>query len=354
MNDNIYYVGMDVHKAITVITVLNYSGQEIMRTVVQTKSDTILAFVKALNGEVRVTFEEGISSAWLYDLLSPHVAEVLVCNPRKNKRTSSDNKNDDIDAADLAERMRLGALKRVYKGEVGMRQLKELARSYLYLVSDCTRIKNRIKAIYRARAIEYNREDIYEAAQRQQWLAKLVEEGARARAERLLEELDALLPICKRAEQEMVKEARKHKGFKLLDSVPMLGPIRVALILAIAMTPHRFRTKRQFWTYIGFSVVTSSTADYEVVAGKIKKTKKKSLTRGLNQNFNRTLKNVFKSAANAVRSGIMKDYYEGLIEKGTSEQMARLTLARKIAAIALTVWKKGELFRAEKFLKQTV
>jgi transposase len=354
MNDNIYYVGMDVHKAITVIVVLNYLGQEIMRTVVQTKSDTILAVVKALNGEVRVTFEEGISSAWLYDLLTPHVREVLVCNPRKNKRTSSDNKSDDIDAADLAERMRLGALKKVYKGEQGMRKLKELARSYLYLVSDCTRIKNRIKAIYRARAIEYKREDIYEAAERQHWLAKLVEEGARARAQRLLEELDALMPICRRAEQEMVREARKHKGFKLLDSVPMLGPIRVALILAIAMTPHRFRTKRQFWTYIGFSVVTSSTADYEVVAGKIKKTKKKSLTRGLNQNFNRTLKNVFKSAANAVRSGIMKDYYEGLIEKGTNEQMARLTLARKIAAIALTVWKKGELFRAEKFLKQTV
>jgi transposase len=354
MNDNIYYVGMDVHKAITVIVVLNYLGQQIMRTMVETKSDTILAVVKALKGEVKVTFEEGIHSAWLYDLLTPVVRDVLVCNPRKNKRASSDNKNDDIDAADLAERMRLGALKRVYKGEQGMRKLKELARSYLYLVSDCTRIKNRIKALFRARAIEYKRADIYDPAQREKWLAKLKEQGARARAERLYEELDALLPICKEAEQDMVAEARKHKAFKMLDSVPMLGPVRVSLILAIAMTPHRFRTKREFWNYIGFAVVTSSSADYEVIGGKIKKAKRKSVTRGLNQNFNHTLKMVFKSAANSVRSGILKGYYDGLIEKGTSEQMARLTLARKIAAIALTLWKKGELFRAEKFLKQTV
>ena len=74
----------------------------------------------------------------------------------------------------------------------------------------------------------------------------------------------------------------------------------------------------------------------------------------MNQNFNHTLKMVFKSAANSVRSGILKCYYDGLLEKGTNEQMARLTLARKIAAVALSVWKKGELFRADKFLKQTV
>jgi molybdopterin-guanine dinucleotide biosynthesis protein A len=31
-----------------------------------------------------VTFEEGTWAAWLYDLLKPHVARVVVCNPRKN------------------------------------------------------------------------------------------------------------------------------------------------------------------------------------------------------------------------------------------------------------------------------
>ena len=31
-----------------------------------------------------VAFEEGTRAAWLYDLLKPHVAQVIVCDPRKN------------------------------------------------------------------------------------------------------------------------------------------------------------------------------------------------------------------------------------------------------------------------------
>lgn len=63
---------------------------------------------------------------------------------------------------------------------------------------------------------------------------------------------------------------------------------------------------------------------------------------------------VFKTAATSVSKGILKDYYDALLAKGTSPQMARLTLARKLAAIVLTLWKKGESFNPDKFITQTV
>jgi transposase len=353
MKDNRYYVGMDVHKAITVIAVLNAEGKQIMRTLVETKSSSILDAIRALTGEVHAAFEEGIHSAWLYDLLKPHVCEVVVCDPRDERVRQRGNKSDDADAAKLAEMLRLGGLKAVYHGERGMRKLKELARSYQNLTADSTRAKNRLKAIYRARAISYQGDDIYKADKRQSRLAQLEEEGVRLRAAHLYQELDCLVGLCEQAHKAMVEEARKHPAFKLLVSVPMLGPIRAALILAAVLTPHRFRTKRQFWAYIGLAVVTRSSADYALVNGAIKKSNKLPATRGLNQNFNHTLKMVFKTAATGVRSGPFKDYYEALLAKGTSSQMARLTLARKIAAIALAVWKKGEAFDPEKFVKLT-
>src|ERR1700692_4644265 len=34
-----------------------------------------------------------------------------------------------------------------------------------------------------------------------------------------------------------------------LEQIPRLGPIRVALLIALLQTPHRFRTKRQLWNY---------------------------------------------------------------------------------------------------------
>ena len=97
----------------------------------------------------------------------------------------------------------------------------------------------------------------------------------------------------------------------------------------------------------------SSSADYEQVDGRIVKTSKRAYTRGLNHNFNRVLKNVFRSAANAANTGVFKQYYDGLRAKGMKDSLARLTLARKIAAVTLTLWKKGEKFNPEKFLMAT-
>src|SRR5208283_5347422 len=130
-----------------------------------------------------------------------------------------------------------------------------------------------------------------------------------------------------------------------------LGPIRAALLIGRVQTPHRFRTKRQFWAYCGLALETRSSADYGFVDGQLERRKKPGFIRGLNRNrnHNHDLKNLFKSAATAAsgRDGPFRPFYENLLKKGMRAEMARLTLARKIAAITLHVWKKGEPFDAE-------
>src|SRR6266571_6859130 len=122
------YIGMDVHKESISIAVRNDAGKIVMECVIETKASTILQFFDGLHGDVHVTFEEGTWAAWLYDLLKPHVTEVLVCNPRKIPLLKQGNKSDKIDARKLAERLRLHDLKPVYHGETGIRMLRELAR----------------------------------------------------------------------------------------------------------------------------------------------------------------------------------------------------------------------------------
>jgi hypothetical protein len=78
------YVGMDVHKESISIAVMNSAGKIVTECVIETKASVLLQFFNGLRGDVRVTFEEGIWAAWLYDLLKPCVSEVVVCNPRKN------------------------------------------------------------------------------------------------------------------------------------------------------------------------------------------------------------------------------------------------------------------------------
>jgi transposase len=51
----------------------------------------------------------------------------------------------------------------------------------------------------------------------------------------------------------MLRESRRHRVARILETAPGFGPVRVAQMLPIVVTPHRFRTKRQFWSYCGFA-----------------------------------------------------------------------------------------------------
>jgi hypothetical protein len=49
---------------------------------------------------------------------------------------------------------------------------------------------------------------------------------------------------------------------------------------------------------------------------------------------------------------LTKGFYLELLQKGMQPEMARLTLARKIAAIARKIWKKGEMFNPKQLAPQ--
>jgi len=155
-----------------------------MESIIQTRADAIRAFINGLSGTVHVTFEEGTHAAWLYELIKPLVAEIVVCNPRRNKLLSEGSKGDKIDANKLAHLLRANLLKTVYHVEHGTRALKELAHSYDSLVMDSIRVMNRIKAIYRGRAIGCAGNGVYLNTRRGEWLEKLNEPGVKNRAER--------------------------------------------------------------------------------------------------------------------------------------------------------------------------
>jgi len=341
------YVGMDVHRDCVSMMVLNEEGRQMSQCIVPTDGAVILEFIQGLRGSVQITFEETTQSAWLYDLLQPHVSKVVVCNPRKNALLKAGNKNDKLDALKLADLLRSKMLSPVYHGQNSTRRLKELGRAYTVLTEDTTRVMTRLKAVYRGQALSTQGKAIYSQRRREEWLQLLSDkDGLRQYAEYLFQELDGLRGIRRQARQSLVMESSKFKAVEMLRSIPFLGPIRAALLIGVVQTPHRFRTKRQFWTYCGLGLETRSSADYRVVSGQIQRSKKQVLITGLNFHHNHQLKNIFKGAATtaSTRSGPLRDYYQGLITKGIRPEMARLTLARKMATMALILWKRGERF----------
>ena len=348
------YIGLDVHQATISVAVMDSRGKLVIESILETKAATILEFLAGLRGTLFVTFEEGTWAAWLHDLLKPHVSRLVVCNPRKNALLKHGNKSDRIDACKLADLLRLNRLEAVYHGESGVRMLRELARSYLTVVKDLSRVMNRLKALYRSWAIPCAGRDVYYTRHRSEWLGKIPEAGTRRRAEQLYQQLDLLQHLRQQARRELLAESRKHTITAKLRQIPSLGPIRSALAVALIQTPHRFRSKRQLWTYSGLGLETRDSGEYRFIEGQLRRRKKQVTIRGLNKDHNHDLKGLFKAAATraSLQPGPFQDFYQRSLAKGIKPTMARLTLARKIAAITLTLWKKGENFDAEKLKSQ--
>jgi transposase len=347
------YVGLDVHQATTVSTVRDESGRVLARTVVPTEAVALLEYFRGMRGAIHVAFEEGTQAQWLHDLLVPVVHRVVVCD-RRGKHQQG-NKADMQDADELSDLLRCGRLRAVYHGTGERARLKELARTYANLVEDGTRVMQRVKALFRARGIRTPGRSVYQRDTRAQWLQQLPDDGARFRAHVLYQELELLQELRPQAKAALLTEARRDPAWRVLRTIPYLGPVRVALLLATLQTPWRFRTKRHLWAYAGLAVVTHTTAEYELDGRRqVHRRRRVPLTRGLNRNHNRVVKDVFKAAATAAatRAGALQDWYHDLLKRGMREELARVTLARKLAALTLRLWKHGERYDAAQLTVQ--
>lgn len=244
-------------------------------------------------------------------------------------------------------------LKTVYHGSSSTQTLKQLVHCYDCLSEDTTRVMNRLKALLRSRAVACSGRDVYYSRSRDEWMSKIKEEGLRLRAEFVYKQLDHLRPLRREAKKAMVGEARKHSAFKRLCAVPGLGPVRVAQIIAAVGSADRFRGRRQFWTYCGLSVVTRSSSDYEMEGELLRRRRGAAQTRGLTRQYSRRLKRVLKSAAvEAMKNEEVKRIYTRMTEKGMRAEMARLTIARKLAAVTLSVWKSGGEYEESKLTRR--
>jgi transposase len=346
------YIGLDVHSTSCTMIVLGSDGKRLGRHVVETNASVLIDLIKTIPKPRHLCFEEGTQSAWLHEVLSPHVDQIVVTV--KTERRGP--KDDELDAHKLADALRTNSIEvSVFKHIGRYSKLKQLARVYQMQVSDSVRTQNRIRAMFRARGIQCNA-TIYDPKRRDDWLDKLPV-AFRQPTRLLLREYDAVETLRSQAEKAMVSEARKHPICQVLQTVPGLGAIRTAEIVPIVIDPHRFRTRRQFWSYSGLGIVMRSSSDW--VQNKTGGWQREAVqhTRGLNRNRNATLKFVFKGAAKSIimradESSPLYQHYQAMLNNKIKPNLATLTLARQVAAITLSVWKTQEAFDQTRLTKR--
>ena len=114
---SIAWLGLDAHAQNCVLAHLQDDGTQRQFWRIPTEPQKLVAQVQAITvPDKRLALEESNLARWLWQLLRPHVTQLVVCDARHNKLISSHpNKKDQRDAFALARLFRLGELKPVWQ-----------------------------------------------------------------------------------------------------------------------------------------------------------------------------------------------------------------------------------------------
>ena len=318
-------IGLDAHSKTCFFLVLSKTGRVLGKRRVNTNEGEILAFVRWVKGPKKLAYEEGVLSQWLFLLLKDEVDELVVCQPKEHDGP----KNDEKDAWEIADLLRVGRLKSVFHADNELMNLRALVSGHDDLIGEINREKNRLKALFRQVAIPTKGSKFYRSPE---MVWQLPTDTQQYVACTLFEQLDLLDEQRRGYHERFESNAKRFKEIKLLMSIPGIGPVRANQIVAIMVTPHRFPNKYHLYSY-------SKLTRHERESDGKKYGKKPAKGQPM-------LKSVFKSAVlGAMKSNTsFRRKYEEKRAAGANDRTARHEVSKTIAATVLAVWKSGKKY----------
>jgi transposase len=142
------FIGLDVHKSVVEACVIDEAGKRLFRRRIECTREALLRFAEELTGDDSLALEVTTNAWAVADLLRPFVGRVVVSNPMKTKAIAEAKvKTDKVDAEVLAQLLRCDYLPSVWVPDDATRSLRQLTSRRERLVSERTRLKNRIQSV---------------------------------------------------------------------------------------------------------------------------------------------------------------------------------------------------------------
>ena len=256
------FTGLDLHKKVVEAVTLDDNGSIVHRDRFPATRKALTRFAKKhLSPETRLAVEATTNTWPVVELLAPFVAEVVVSNPMKTRAIASAKvKTDKVDALVLSQLLRNDYLPRVWKPDPETQSMRRKATARTCLVSDRTRIKNRIHSILHHRLIEAPAADLFSEAGLK-WLAEveLDPDGRQA--------LDGQLRLLAKVEEEIAtitdliaKHAYRTPQVKLLMTIPGVDFTVAETVLSALGDIHRFPSGDRAASYLGLVPSTRQSA----------------------------------------------------------------------------------------------
>jgi transposase len=329
------YIGIDLHKKNSYITVMNKDGDILNQTRLPNKKEYVKEFFSSIERQSSVAMEATGNWYWYIDYLQQNGFDTKLGNSRKLKIIAETTcKTDKIDSKILADLSRLNFLPTCYIPTKQVRDLREILRYRIFLVRMRTMIKNRIHSILSKLWIDHGFSDLFGKAGRQ-FLSSLKLEGNYGKELRgCLKILDLIDKHISNVESYLRVEAiRKNPEVKIICTVPGISYISAFTLVSEIGDIERFQSAKKFLSYAGL-VCSIYQSDEKTYYGHLKK------------QSNRYIKWILIEAAKvAIRSdsNLALLYQRVLFKKG--RQKATIAVARKLGVIIYHMLKKKQEYK---------
>ena len=247
-------VGMDLHRRRSVLVRMTEDGRRLGTARITNSPAGLRREIAKAGKSPRVVLEGTYGWYWAADTLAAAGAEVHLAHPLGVKAfTYRRVKNDERDAADLADLLRMGRLPEAWIAPAEVRELRELTRYRCRLVGLRTSCRNQVHGVLGKLGVPVTCTDIFGVAG-SAWLDALGLPQPYAGKVTSLRQLAGELTTEITMLSEVIADLLAgHRGYQVVQQLPGIGPVLAAVIVAEIGEVTRFRNAAQLCSWAGLT-----------------------------------------------------------------------------------------------------
>jgi transposase len=248
------FVGMDLHRRRSVLVRMTESGERLETVQIVNDLDRLAAVMARAGEAPEVVLEATYGWYWAADALAELGATVHLAHPLGVKGFSYRRvKNDERDAADLADLLRMNRLPEGWIAPPATRELRQLVRHRAKLVHLHTSLRQQVHAILAAHGVAIPMSDLFGVAGNQLLDRVNLSPAARTRVISLRSLLNALDSQIDSFTKITTKRLHDDPGYRAVQTIPGIGPVLGAIFLAEIGDITRFRGPAQLASWAGLT-----------------------------------------------------------------------------------------------------
>lgn len=264
-------IALDVHRSFAQVAVLE-NGKLRDAGKIDLDRNRLLQFAKKLKSDDEILIEATGNTSAIVRLLSPFVGRVIISNPILVRAIAwAKVKTDKIDAATLAKLHASGFLPEVWMPDEETETRRRVIAERTQLVSQLTRLKNRIHSILHANLIPPYKGVLFSKRGRSWLEAQPLAEDQRRVVLRHAGELDRLGAELAEVEKNLAQKAIGDPQVKRLMTIAGVNALIAISVLAAIGNIQRFSSPQKLVSYFGLNPRVRQSGDRPAYHGRITK-----------------------------------------------------------------------------------